>query len=289
MSDWLEQAGTPLPEPLPEGCRIVDTHCHLDMCTEHDGPRVDEALATARSLGVHRIVQVGCDVAGSRRSVAIAQAHPEISAAVALHPNEAPRVHAEGGLTVLEAAWREIGELACDPAVVAVGETGLDFFRTPPEGRAVQEESFRHHINLAKQLDKTLVVHDRDAHADVLRVLDDEGAPDRVVMHCFSGDSDFARAASERGWYCSFAGVVTFKNAQGLRDALAIVPSELVLVETDAPFLTPTPYRGKLNGSYLLPLTVRAMADVREVSVDELCQYLWDNSLRAFGLAASAA
>ena len=207
----------PLPDPLPSP--VVDSHCHLDIgASGRDGESgidVDTALAAAEAVGVDAVVQVGVDVGSSREAVRIAHDWRQVVAAVALHPNEAPRVHAEHGRAALEAAWRQIAELAEDDRVVAIGETGMDFFRTDTAGRAAQEESFRTHIQLAKDLDKTLVIHDRDAHADILRVLADEGAPRRVVMHCFSGDAAFARAVIERGWYCSFAGVVIVQECDG--------------------------------------------------------------------------
>ena len=276
------QSGLPAaPDPLVAS--VVDTHCHLDMCAADDGPTVSDALAAAASVGVTKVIQVGCDVPGSRWAAQVAADYDDIWAAVALHPNEAPKIHATGGLTLLEAAWREIGELAEQPQVRAIGETGMDFFRTEAAGRAIQEESFRFHIGLAKRLGKALVVHDRDSHDDVLRILDDEGHPDVVVLHCFSGDADFARAASERGWYCSFSGVLTFKNAEDLREAAAVVPHERLLVETDAPFLTPVPFRGKPNAPYLVPLTVRQLAEVRDLDEASLCGVLYGNSQRAFG------
>ncbi|MFC6345411.1 TatD family hydrolase, partial [Nocardioides hankookensis] len=197
---------------------------------------------------------------------------------VALHPNDAPRVPS------LDDAMAEIEALAAaHDKVRAVGETGLDFFRTGEDGRAVQEESFRRHIDLAKRLDKTLVIHDRDAHDEVLRVLDSEGIPERWVMHCFSGDAAFARECLDRGAHLSFAGTVTFKNAAPLRDALAVAPPDRVLVETDAPYLTPVPHRGQVNGSYLVPLTVRAMADVRGDDLGDLCAAIEANTFAAFG------
>ena len=253
------------------------------MCAQDGGPTVDEALEIARSVGITKLIQVGCDVPGSQWAAATAAAYDDIWAAVALHPNEAPRIHETQGLDALEAAWAQIGALAELPAVRAVGETGMDFYRTGPRGRAAQEESFRHHIQIAKTVGKTLVVHDRESHSDVVRILDDEGAPDTVVLHCFSGDARFAQEAVERGWYCSFSGVVTFKNAVELREALEVVPNDRVLVETDAPFLTPAPYRGKPNAPYLVPLTVRVMAQTRGCAEAELAPLLWDNSQRAFG------
>lgn len=240
-------------------------------------------MAAAHGVGITKVVQVGCDVPSSQWAAEVAAANDDIWAAVALHPNEAPRIDAEDGRAALLAAWDVIDGLADLPAVRAIGETGMDFYRTGDEGREVQEESFRRHIQIAKRVGKTLVVHDRDSHDDVIRILDDEGSPDTVVLHCFSGDAAFARAAAERGWYCSFAGVVTFKNAAELREALIEVPTDRVLVETDAPFLTPVPYRGKPNGPYLIPLTVRAMAEVRGEPLEELITAIWDNSERAFG------
>jgi TatD DNase family protein len=164
-----------------------------------------------------------------------------------------------------------------------VGETGLDHFRTGEEGRAAQVESFAWHIDLAKRLDKTLVIHDRDAHQEILEVIDAEGAPDRWVMHCFSGDGDFAKACLDRGAHLSFAGTVTFKNAEGIREGLRVAPQDRILVETDAPYLTPTPYRGRVNGSYLMPLTVRRMAAERAEDLADLCGAIEANTFAVFG------
>ncbi|MDO9494794.1 MAG: TatD family hydrolase [Nocardioides sp.] len=274
----------PAPEPLPHP--VVDNHCHLDI-TPHDG-RHDgqslapaEAIAAAAAVGVPRIVQIGCDLPGARWAVAAAAEHAGLVAGVALHPNEAPRLAATGSL---DAALAEIEALAgAHDKVRAVGETGLDHFRTGEDGRAAQVESFRRHIDLAKRLDKTLVIHDRDSHDEVLAVLDEEGAPERWVMHCFSGDADFARRCLDRGAHLSFAGTVTFKNAQPVRDALALTPLDRVLVETDAPFLTPTPFRGRPNASYLVPYTMRAMAEVRGDDLETLCAAVDANTERAFG------
>ncbi|TNM46148.1 TatD family deoxyribonuclease [Nocardioides albidus] len=271
------------PEPLPHP--VVDNHCHLDIGRGDEQPRpAGEAIAAAAAVGVRRIVQIGCDLPGARWAVAAAAEHPELVAGVALHPNEAPRILADGGRAALEAAWDEIERLAgAHPKVRAVGETGLDAFRTGEEGRAVQIESFRRHVDIAKRLDKTLVIHDRDTHDEVLEVLDGEGAPERWVMHCFSGDAAFARACLDRGAHLSFAGTVTFKNADPLREALRIAPLDRVLVETDAPYLTPVPHRGRTNASYLVPLTVRAMAAERGDDLTELCAAIDANTERAFG------
>jgi TatD DNase family protein len=278
----------PAPEPLPHP--VVDNHCHLDITPHngrpdgrHDGQSLApaEAIAAAAAVGVPRIVQIGCDLPGARWAVAAATEHAGVVAGVALHPNEAPRLAATGSL---DAALAEIEALAgAHDKVRAVGETGLDHFRTGEDGRAAQVESFRRHIDLAKRLDKTLVIHDRDSHDEVLAVLDEEGAPERWVMHCFSGDADFARRCLDRGAHLSFAGTVTFKNAQPVRDALALTPLDRVLVETDAPFLTPTPFRGRPNASYLVPYTMRAMAEVRGDDLETLCAAVDANTERAFG------
>lgn len=273
----------PAPDPLPHP--VVDNHCHLDIA-DGDWVSTEEAIAAAAAVGVPRIVQIGCDLPGARWAVAAAAEHDALVAGVALHPNEAPRLAATGEL---DAAIEEIERLAtAHDKVRAVGETGLDRFRhaqsgTGEEGWAAQEESFRRHIDLAKRLDKTLVIHDREAHDDVLRVLDEEGAPERWVMHCFSGDDAFARRCLDRGAHLSFAGTVTFKNAAPLRNALAVTPRDRVLVETDAPYLTPTPHRGRPNASYLVPLTVRAMADVLGADLEELCRAIDANTEAAFG------
>jgi TatD DNase family protein len=270
-----------LPEPLPHP--VVDNHCHLDI-PANDGPGepvpVAEALARAAAVGVPRIVQIGCDLPGARWAVQVAEAHDDIVAGVALHPNDAARLDAAG---TLDEALTEIADLATHDRVRAVGETGLDHFRTGEEGHDAQVRSFRRHIELAHALDKALVIHDRDAHAEVLRVLDEVGPPPRWVMHCFSGDAAFAEECLGRGAFLSFAGTVTFKNAEPLREALRVTPTERMLVETDAPYLTPMPHRGRPNASYLVPLTVRAIAETLGVEVDSLCRAIEANTDRAFG------
>lgn len=272
----------PAPEPLPHP--VVDNHCHLDIGRGEDAWDAGEAIAAAAAVGVPRIVQIGCDLPGARWAVAAAAEHPALVAGVALHPNEAPRILAAGGREALEAAWDEIEQLAGAHAKVrAVGETGLDAFRTGEDGRAVQVESFARHVDMAKRLGKTLVIHDRDTHDEVLEVLDAEGAPERWVMHCFSGDADFARACLDRGAHLSFAGTVTFKNAGPLRDALRVTPQDRVLVETDAPYLTPSPYRGRTNASYLVPVTMRVMAAERGEDLADLCAAVDANTEAAFG------
>ena len=269
----------PTPEPLPHP--VVDNHCHLDVARDGEEVDVAAALAAAKAVGVTRIVQIGCDLPGARWAVEAATTYDALVAGVSLHPNEAPRLAAAG---LLDDALAEIEALATShERVRAVGETGLDFFRTGEEGRAAQVESFVRHIDLAKRLDKTLVIHDRDAHDAVLDVIDAEGAPQRWVMHCFSGDADFARRCLDRGAHLSFAGTVTFKNAAPLRGALVVTPRDRLLVETDAPYLTPHPYRGRTNASYLVPLTVRAMAETRGDDLADLCAALDANTETAFG------
>ena len=279
--DKRDRTRPPLPAPLPHP--VVDNHCHLDIADGPEGAWLStaEALSLAASVGVARIVQIGCDLPGARWAVEAAERYDAVVAGVALHPNEAPLLAADGRL---DEALAEIERLAVSSdRVRAVGETGLDYFRTGSDGRTAQHESFRRHIELAKRLDKTLVIHDRDAHADVLRLLDEEGVPDRVVMHCFSGDVAFARECLDRGAWLSFAGTVTFKNAEPLRKALRVAPRDRVLVETDAPYLTPSPYRGRPNASYLVPHTVRAMAEVLDTSLEDLCAAIDGNTEAAFG------
>ncbi|AXI79138.1 TatD family hydrolase [Peterkaempfera bronchialis] len=283
-----KSAPPPLPEPL--AVAVADSHTHLDM--QQGTP--EEGLAKAAAVGVTTVVQVGCDIPGSRWAAELAAAHESVWAAVALHPNEAPRIvlgdpddwsgqrRAPGGANALDEALAEIDALAGQERVRAVGETGLDYFRTGPEGVEIQQESFRRHIAIAKRHSKALVIHDREAHEDVLRILEEEGAPERTVFHCYSGDAEMAKTCAERGYYLSFAGNVTFKSAQPLRDALAAAPLELLLVETDAPFLTPAPYRGRPNAPYLIPVTLRAMAGVKGVTEDELAAAVAANTARAF-------
>jgi TatD DNase family protein len=261
------------PPPEPLAVPVLDSHTHLDIV----GGDPDAGIDAAAAVGVTRLVQVGVDVESSRWGAALAARHPAVLATVALHPNEAPR------LADLDEALRAIETLAKQDRVRGIGETGLDHYRTGPAGRAVQERSFRAHVQIAKDTGKALVIHDRDAHDEVLRVLGEEGAPDTVVLHCFSGDEAFAVECVKRGYLLSFAGTVTFKNAEHLRAAARVTPLDQILVETDAPYLTPTPHRGRPNASYLIPLTVRALAAVKEVDLDELCARISATGERAFG------
>ncbi|MDQ1482316.1 MAG: TatD DNase family protein [Actinomycetota bacterium] len=269
----------PAPEPLP--IAVVDNHTHLDLSRDDsDAPDIQAVITAASAVGVPRMVQIGCDLPSARFTVEVIDRYAALLGGVALHPNEAPRLHDRGEV---DSARREIEQLASHPRVRVIGETGLDYFRTGTEGVAAQQDSFRWHIDLAKRTGKTLQVHDRDAHDDVLRILAEEGAPVHTVMHCFSGDIAMARQCVERGYLLSFAGTVTFKNAAGLRNALAVTPTENLLVETDAPFLTPAPHRGATNAPYLVPLTVRAMAAVLSTDVPALCRAIAANSERIYG------
>ncbi len=270
----------PEPEPLP--IDVPDNHVHLDIA-DAEAVDVDDLLSAAARVNVGRAVQIGCDLPGARWTRQVLDTRPELLGGVAVHPNEAARLVEEAGEAALDAALVEIEQLLDHPRMRVVGETGLDRFRTGPEGFDAQLRSFRAHIDMATRLDLALQIHDRDAHDDTLRTLDEEGAPDRTVFHCFSGDAAMARRCADAGWYMSFAGVVTFTNAQGLREALRAVPLELLLVETDAPFLTPHPYRGRPNASFLIPITVRAMAEIRGDDLDELCAALAANTERVYG------
>jgi TatD DNase family protein len=276
----------PSPEPLP--APALDSHTHLDIVLGErpaDGhgnwpsdDDVDAEIAAAVAVNVPRLVQVGVDVPSSRWSAALAERHPNVLAAVAVHPNEA------GAGAADDDALAEIDRLAALPRVRAVGETGLDRYRTGPDGWAAQEAAFRAHIRIAKDRGVALVIHDRDAHDEILRVLEDEGAPEHTVFHCFSGDAAFAKACVERGYVLSFAGTLTFANAGYLREAAALTPVDQLLVETDSPFLTPMPHRGRPNASRLVPLTVRTLSEVTGVELEQLCAGLTATAERVFGL-----
>jgi TatD DNase family protein len=274
----LDRTLAPQPEPLL--VPTVDAHAHLEIVTNAapDSEEVRKVLDDARDAGVDRVVQVGYSAEQSQWCVDAANHWKgRVLAAVALHPNEAPVVED------LEHDWSIIAKLAEHPRVRAIGETGLDYFRTPPELRKRQQESFKWHIELAKKHKKALVIHDRDSHDDVLSVLLEVGAPEQTIFHCFSGDLEMAKICIERGYILSFAGTVTFKNAPQLREAVKIVPADQLLVETDSPFLAPSPHRGALNTPAQIANIVRAMADERNVSDAELATTLSNNAERIFG------
>ncbi|QIN29090.1 TatD family hydrolase [Brevibacterium luteolum] len=297
-------AGTYPEVPEPLSTPGVDTHCHLDIGVGARGPikdgepapevepEADETFPplsfffdTATAANITRIVQIGCEMASARWTAEVVAAEAAAGrdwmlGGVAIHPNEAPRLAVAG---LLEESLTEIEQLARAERIRVVGETGLDYYRTADDGAADQQESFRAHIEIAKRLDKVLEIHDREAHGDVLRILEEEGAPEKTVFHCFSGDAEMARYCAERGYYMSFAGNVTFKRSDDLRHAASVVPDELLLTETDAPFLTPHPHRGKPGGPYLTALTVRMLAEVRGVDEDHIAGTVGENAERIFG------
>ena len=273
----LDRQPAPLPEPLNVNC--VDAHAHIEIITNGapDAPEVGKVLADAKSVGIDRIVQVGYSAEQSEWGVKLAEHWPNVLAAVALHPNEAPVVED------LEADLLKIEKLATHPRVRAIGETGLDFFRTEPALQERQKYSFRRHIELAKKVNKALVIHDRDAHRAVLDLLIEEGAPEKTIFHCYSGDAEMARECIENGYILSFAGTLTFKNAPALREAVKLVPVDQILVETDSPFLAPMPHRGSLNTPAQIPTILRFMAEERGDDVDELADAISKNCERLFG------
>jgi len=279
-------APTP-PEPLPRPA--LDAHTHLDMIARGvwgDGspqergvpggrpPGPTQVMAAARAAGIVRAVTVGTDLESSRWSARCAEEHAGVYAAVAIHPNDTAGV--------AESVLAEIEALARQPRVVAVGETGLDYYRdhAAPD---VQRWWFREHIKVAKRTGKALMIHDREAHADVLRILEEEGPPPRVVFHCFSGDVAMVKQCAEAGYVMSFAGNVTFANAQPLRDAAAAAPPDLLLAETDAPFLTPVPNRGRPNAPAQVAYTLRCLAEVQGLDLAELCDTVTATAERTFG------
>jgi len=266
------------PLPVPLVVPVYDNHTHLEMGIGDDALDYREQLDRASSVGVKGVVQVGTDLETSRWSAETAGREPRMLAAVAIHPNEAPRLGRE-----LDAALGEIDALAARPRVRAVGETGLDFYRTEEGGRDAQYRSFEAHIDIAKRHDLAMQIHDRDAHDEVIATLRRVGAPERTVFHCFSGDAEMARLCADNGWYLSFAGTVTFKNAGNLRDALEVIPRSQILIETDAPYLTPTPFRGRPNSSYLMPHTLRFMADHLGTEASLLAAQIASNTELVYG------
>ena len=268
----------PLPEPLPVA--VYDNHTHLEISDGDEPIDYREQLERAAEVGVVGVIQVGGDVETSKWSATVAAGEPRMLAAVAIHPNEAPAYESAG---TLDDALAVIDELASWPRTRAVGETGLDYFRTGPEGHAAQLRSFEAHIEIAKKHNIAMQIHDRDAHEDVISTLLRVGAPEKTVFHCFSGDAAMAKIAAEHGWYLSFAGTVTFKKNDDLREALQVIPRELIMVETDAPFLAPTPFRGRPNAPYLVPHTVRAMAEVLGTDLGDLCAQIAFNTERVYG------
>jgi TatD DNase family protein len=268
--------------PLPEALEVAvyDNHTHLEISDGDNPMGYAEHLDRASAVGVRGVIQVGGDLETSRWSVALAAADARVLAAVAIHPNEAPRYEDAGEL---DAALAEIDDLASQPRVRAIGETGLDFFRTEGEGLKAQQRAFEAHIEIAKKHGLAMQIHDRDAHDAVVETLRRVGAPEKTVFHCFSGDVDLARICADEGWYLSVAGTSTFKNAGSLREALAVVPRSLLLIETDAPYLTPMPFRGRPNSPYMIPYTLRALAETLSIDVSELAGQIATNTELVYG------
>lgn len=269
------------PEPLEVA--IYDNHSHLDFVFDEELGAMpwNENLDIAQSVGIKGVVQVGVTLESSKWSAELATKDARVLAAVALHPNEAPLYE---NLENLNAAIAEIEQLAAQPRVRAIGETGLDFFRTEGENSiALQQHSFEEHIRIAKENNIALMIHDRDAHDEVVATLKRVGSPDKVIFHCYSGETDLAQICIDNGWYMSFAGNITIKRNQHLRDSLAMAPKELILIETDAPFLAPEPFRGRPNAPYLVPVTARFMAEVRGEDLNALCAQLALNTEAVYG------
>lgn len=267
-----------IPEPLAVG--VYDNHAHLEILDGDEPLTLDEHMQRAAAAGIIGVVNAGGDIESSRWCAEAAATHPRVLAAVAIHPNDAPLYEQAGKL---DEAIAVIDELAAQPRVRAIGETGLDFFRTGEDGLPAQFRSFEAHIALAKKHDIAMQIHDRDAHRAVLDTLIRVGAPERTVFHCYSGDEAMALECADAGYYLSFAGNITFKNAQDLRNSLKVTPLERILVETDAPFLTPMPYRGRPNASYLIPITVRFMAAELGMDANDLAAQIAENTLRVYG------
>lgn len=267
----------PAPEPLPG---LIDAHTHLDACGATDAESIRVILDRAEAVGVEKVVTIADDLEAAEWAVGAAHADPRVYAAVALHPTRANALDDE--------AKRTLERLATDPRVVAVGETGIDMYWPGKldgcADEATQREAFAWHIDLAKRVGKPLMIHNRDGDAEVLDMLRSEGAPETVIFHCFSSDAEMARTCADHGWLMSLSGTVSFRNAHALREAAAIIPAELLLVETDAPFLTPHPFRGAPNESYCLPYTVRALAEIRNSSAAEIAAVTSENASKSYGL-----
>ncbi len=300
MARTRDYSWPPAPQALPVS--VTDNHTHLESLADvlHDGvelPGIDQVIALAVSCGVTKMIQVGCDLDSARATIPMLEAHQELAGAIAIHPNEAPLhsrtadlgpdglepTYAQRHDVSLDDALAEIGELAQHPKIVAIGETGLDFFRAGPAGQRTQREAFRAHIALAKEMNLALQIHDRDAHDAVVEILRADGAPERTVFHCFSGEEELARICNEEGWYMSFAGPLTFGANEGLRSALGVADPSLILLETDAPYLTPHPYRGRPNAPYLAVHTMEKIAQVRGLELVEACSLVQRNTQAVYG------
>lgn len=268
-----------LPEPLLVG--TYDNHTHLEIADGDQPMDYRDHLSLAAQSGILGAVQVGVTLESSKWCAAVAAKEPRLLAAVAIHPNEAAKYESR---QALEKDIDQIAILAKEPRVRAIGETGLDFYRTEDvAGIELQQYSFEKHIQIAKDNNLALQIHDRDAHDQVVETLLRVGAPEKVVFHCYSGDVSLAEICKEHGWYTSFAGNITIKRNQHLRDSLKAMPLEKILVETDAPFLTPEPLRGRPNAPYLIPITVRFMAEQLGMDANELSGQLAKNTIEVYG------
>ena len=296
--------------PAPLAGKVVDNHTHLPLWEEQiplvEGVRLSltEQLERARKVGVSAMITSGCQVDELAPTVRLAEEHPQVFCALAIHPNEAA-LHAKVVATApdgqtyqlqewhqrysLEQAVQQVYEMATSSEkAIAIGESGLDYFRTSPQGRQAQQQGFRMHISLAKELGLPLQIHDREAHADTIRILLEEGAPERTVFHCFSGDKEVAQVLAENGWYASIAGPVTYNANQWLREAAMAMPASLLLVETDAPYLTPHPHRGQPNASYMSVWTVRKLAEITGRTETDMARQLVANTREVYGEAVTA-
>lgn len=268
----------PAPQPLETG--IIDNHAHLDFRDGLVSPSVHEAMDAAEAVGVIGTITVGCNLEAARFTIEAIEAEPRLLGAVSIHPNDAARL----SRNELDEQLEEIFELARHPRVRSVGETGLDYFRTGPEGAEQQKHSFHRHIEAAVELNKALQIHDRDAHDDVVEVLKEaKELPEHVVFHCFSGGAELAEICNENNWYMSFAGPLTFKANDELREAAKIAKPELLMVETDSPFLTPHPYRGRPNAPYMVPYTLQKLAELRQTPLEDMAAQVLDNTYRVYG------
>lgn len=304
MSKSGKKRGWP-PAPVALEHPVIDNHTHIALWEEEiprrNGVRlaVAEQLSRAAQARVQAVISSACELPDWNKMVEFARITPGVFYALAIHPNEAPLhqgivAQSPDGATYqpadyqlrydLEAALAELSEqITAGDKLVAIGETGLDYFRTSELGKSAQIESFKAHIALAKETDLPMQIHDRQAHADTVAVLKEDVAPERTVFHCFSGDRELAGILKENGWFASFAGPITYPPNGYLREALSVLPRELVLVETDAPYLTPMPHRGQPNASYLLPWTVRYIAELWGCSEEEAAEQLWENTISVYG------
>ena len=268
-----------LPEPLLVG--TYDNHTHLEIADGDQPMDYQDHMSLAVQVGILGAVQVGVTLESSKWCAEVAAKDSRLLAAVAIHPNEAAKYESK---QALDNDIEGIAQLASEPRVRAIGETGLDFFRTEDsQGIEFQQYSFERHIAIAKQHNLALQIHDRDAHDKVVETLLRVGAPEKVVFHCYSGDLELAKICTDNGWYASFAGNITIKRNQHLRDSLKAMPKTKILVETDAPFLTPEPLRGRPNAPYLVPITVRFMADQLGMDANELSGQIALNTVEVYG------